>query len=103
MDNVLAHEKALTKYAVERMQECSKVTLYGPSESTKKCGIIPFSVKGLSSHDVALLCDNYGIMIRSGYHCAQPLHQSFQAAIFSTAQASTSTTLKKKLTASLKS
>ena len=30
---------------------------------------------GLSSHDVALLCDNYGIMIRSGFHCAQPLHQ----------------------------
>ena len=32
-------------------------------------------MKGLSSHDVALLCDNYGIMIRSGFHCAQPLHQ----------------------------
>ena len=75
MDKVLSHEKALTKYAVERMQECSKVTIYGSSDLSKKCGIIPFSVKGLSSHDVALICDNYGIMMRSGYHCAQPLHQ----------------------------
>jgi cysteine desulfurase/selenocysteine lyase len=75
MDNVLSHEKDLTKYAVELMQECSKVTIHGSTDLSKKCGIIPFSVKDLSSHDVALICDNYGIMIRSGYHCAQPLHQ----------------------------
>ena len=76
MDEVLSHEKALTTYAVERMQKCSRCTIYGCSYLSKKCGIIPFSVKGLSSHDVALVCDNYGIMIRSGYHCAQPLHQT---------------------------
>jgi cysteine desulfurase/selenocysteine lyase len=75
MDQVLSHEKELTKYAVERLRECSKVTIYGSNDLSTKCGIIPFSVKGLSSHDVALICDNYGIMIRSGYHCAQPLHQ----------------------------
>ena len=75
MDNVLSHERDLTKYAVEHMQECSKCTIYGSCDISKKCGIIPFSVKGLSSHDVALICDNYGIMIRSGFHCAQPLHQ----------------------------
>jgi cysteine desulfurase/selenocysteine lyase len=75
MDQVLSHEKELTKYAVERLRECNKVTIYGSNDLSTKCGIIPFSVKGLSSHDVALICDNYGIMIRSGYHCAQPLHQ----------------------------
>jgi len=75
MDNVQSHEKNLTKHAVEHMQRCSKVTIHGPTDLSKKCGIIPFSVKDLSSHDVALICDNYGIMIRSGYHCAQPLHQ----------------------------
>jgi len=32
----------------------------------------------LSSHDVALFMDNYGIAIRSGFHCAQPLHQIFK-------------------------
>lgn len=75
MDNVLRHEKDLTKYALERLKECGKVTVYGTGDLSKRCGIIPFSVKDISSHDVALICDNYGIMIRSGYHCAQPLHQ----------------------------
>jgi len=78
MDNVLNHEKELTQYAVERMKESGKVTIHGPSDITKKLGIIPFSVKGLSSHDVALFFDNYGVMMRSGYHCAQPLHQVFK-------------------------
>ena len=78
MDNILAHEKALTKHAVKGMKDLSKITLHGPTSLADRCGIIPFSVKGLSSHDVALLCDSYGIALRSGYHCAQPLHQIFQ-------------------------
>jgi cysteine desulfurase / selenocysteine lyase len=78
MDEVLAHEKALTEYALKGMKDFSKVTIYGPSDFSKKCGIIPFSVKGLTSHDVALLFDSYGIMIRSGFHCAQPLHEVFK-------------------------
>ena len=77
MDNILAHEQALTKYAVEKMKGLYNVSLYGSTDSSK-CGIIPFNIVGLSSHDVALLCDNYGIAIRSGYHCAQPLHQILQ-------------------------
>jgi len=75
MDNVQCHEKDLTKYALERLQECRKITIHGPGDISKRCGIISFGVESLSSHDVALICDNYGIMIRSGYHCAQPLHQ----------------------------
>jgi cysteine desulfurase/selenocysteine lyase len=78
MAEVLKHEKSLTEYAVKRMRECSKVTLHGPSDLSAKCGIIPFTVEGLSSHDVALFCDAYGIMMRSGFHCAQPLHQVFK-------------------------
>jgi len=75
MENVAKHEKELTRYAVKCMQECSAVTIHGPTNLSKKLGIVSFSVKNLSSHDVALIFDNYGIMIRSGYHCAQPLHQ----------------------------
>lgn len=75
MNEVCNHEKQLTEYAFKRLKECNKTIVYGPKDSSKKCGIIPFNVYGLSSHDVALFADNYGIMIRSGYHCAQPLHQ----------------------------
>lgn len=78
MENVKAHECTLTSYAMRKMKECSKVKIYGPEDISLKCGIIPFTVKGLSSHDVALFLDNYGIMIRSGFHCTQPLHQMFK-------------------------
>jgi cysteine desulfurase/selenocysteine lyase len=77
MANILAHEQTLTNYALKNMKSLSKISLYGPTNSNK-CGIIPFNVTGLSSHDVALLCDSHGISIRSGYHCAQPLHQILQ-------------------------
>jgi len=78
MENVKTHECMLTEYAIKHMQECEKVRMYGPKDASIKCGIIPFGVDGLSSHDVALFLDNYGIMIRSGFHCAQPLHQIFK-------------------------
>jgi cysteine desulfurase/selenocysteine lyase len=79
MQNVKKHEEALTKYALPRMQDCcKKLKVYGGKDTSSKCGIIPFGVNGLSSHDVALFLDNYGIMVRSGFHCAQPLHEVFR-------------------------
>jgi cysteine desulfurase/selenocysteine lyase len=79
MSEVLKYEKMLTEYAVKTMKNCcTKLALYGTSDHSLKCGIIPFGITGLSSHDVALFLDNYGIMIRSGFHCAQPLHQVFK-------------------------
>jgi len=78
MDNVFAHEKELTKHASERLRECNNITLYGPNDLSKKCGIIPFSAKGVSSHEIAGVFNEYGIAIRSGYHCAQPLHEIFK-------------------------
>jgi len=86
MENVKAHECGLTEYVLKRLEECPKVTVYGPKDTKYKCGIIPFNIEGFNSHDVALLLDSYGIMIRSGFHCAQPLHQKFN--ISSSARAS---------------
>ncbi|MCJ7713658.1 cysteine desulfurase, partial [Candidatus Bathyarchaeota archaeon] len=77
MNKVWNHEKKLTRYTFDCLQEHKKITIHGSLDVSLKCGIIPFSVQGLSSHDVALFADNFGIMIRSGYHCAQPLHQVF--------------------------
>jgi cysteine desulfurase/selenocysteine lyase len=78
LENVELHERMLTDYALRRMQEFKKVKIYGPVDVRNKCGIIPFGVEGLSSHDVALFLDAYGIMVRSGFHCAQPLHEVFR-------------------------
>ncbi|MGA9388395.1 MAG: cysteine desulfurase [Candidatus Bathyarchaeia archaeon] len=79
MENVKSHEEVLTKYAVPQMEGCCrKIRIYGTRDTAIKCGIVPFGVDGLSSHDIALFLDNYGIMVRSGFHCAQPLHEVFK-------------------------
>jgi cysteine desulfurase/selenocysteine lyase len=86
MEKVFSHEKELTNHAYSRLRELGNIALYGPSDLSRKCGIIPFGVKGLSSHEAAALFDEFGIALRSGYHCAQPLHEIFK--IQSSARAS---------------
>ena len=75
MENVQRHERELTEYALKRFGEFEKVKFYGPKDASLKCGIIPFNIDGMNPHDVALMLDSFGIMIRSGYHCAEPLHR----------------------------
>ncbi len=76
MDNVRKHEKELTSYALERMEEeLEKTVIYGPRNVEERGGIISFNIEGLSPHETALLLDEQGIAVRSGFHCAQPLHE----------------------------
>jgi len=78
MENVREHEIRLAEHAMRLIKECTKVKIQGPEDTSRRCGIIPFNMEGLSSHDVALFMDSYGIMIRSGFHCAQPFHERLQ-------------------------
>jgi len=77
MDNVFNHEKELTQYAIEHLKDHKNLAIYGPTDLSQRCGIIPFRLHGFSSHETAAIFNEYGIAIRSGYHCAQPLHQIF--------------------------
>jgi len=73
MDKIREHEKDLTSYALERMKEVKYLTLYGPDDVEKRCGIISFNIADIHPHDLATLLDQEGIAVRSGHHCAQPL------------------------------
>ncbi len=75
MENVKKHEVYLTAYTLERLHEIPEATVYGPKDPLIRSGIITFNINGVESHDVALFLDSHGIMIRTGFHCAQPLHQ----------------------------
>ena len=75
MEQVLCHEKELTKYAVERLKECSKVTCMAQPICQRNAASYLLASKIFHHMTLHSICDNYGIMIRSGYHCAQPLHQ----------------------------
>ena len=73
MDNIKLEEKALINYAILKLREIPYVTIYGSLDSLKKSGGISFNIKDAHPHDVATILDSYGIAIRSGHHCAQPL------------------------------
>lgn len=86
MDNIFAHEKELTRYTLEKLSEISGITIYGPKTTDSKTGVVSFTLKGVHPHDVAQILDQEGIAIRSGFHCAMPLHQKFK--LHSTCRAS---------------
>ncbi len=74
MENVREHEKNLVKHALDKFSELNNVTLYGPEDPESRAGIITFNVDGLTSNDVGILLNEEGIAVRSGRHCAHPLH-----------------------------
>jgi cysteine desulfurase / selenocysteine lyase len=73
MDNVRAHERALTAYALERLPEVEGLTIYGPGDPGRRGGVVSFAIEGIHPHDIAELCDREAVCIRAGHHCAQPL------------------------------
>lgn len=76
MEQISAHEHAITEYALERLEEIPGVKLLGPS-ADKKGGVASFTLDGVHPHDVAQILDRDGVAVRAGHHCAQPLHEKF--------------------------
>ncbi|OIJ25737.1 cysteine desulfurase [Nocardioides luteus] len=77
MENVHAHEQAITTYALERLATVPGVTVLGPADAAKRGGAIAFELDGVHPHDVAQVLDSKGVAIRAGHHCAKPAHQRF--------------------------
>jgi cysteine desulfurase/selenocysteine lyase len=73
MDNVRAHERELTAYALERLPEIPGLQLFGPADLDHRGGVVSFSMEGIHPHDIAELCGRESVCIRAGHHCAQPL------------------------------
>ena len=72
-EKIRAVEKELLDYALPRLGEIPYITLYGCDNKEDKTGIITFNVKDVHPHDVATILDEYGVAVRAGHHCAQPL------------------------------
>ena len=86
MDKVRAHEMELTAYAMKRLSEIEGITIYGPKAIEDRGGVAAFNLPGIHPHDVGTALDQYGVAIRAGHHCAQPLHRRLK--IDSSARAS---------------
>ena len=73
MDNVRAHERELTAYTLERLEEVEGVHVFGPIDPDSRGGVVSLELKGIHPHDLAEICDREHVCIRAGHHCAQPL------------------------------
>ncbi|PIO00668.1 cysteine desulfurase [archaeon CG10_big_fil_rev_8_21_14_0_10_43_11] len=73
MGNVEKHEKKLASYAIKVLETHERVTTFGPKNIRERGGVVSFSVANAHAHDVASLLNDWGVAIRSGNHCAEPL------------------------------
>ncbi|MBE3564916.1 MAG: cysteine desulfurase [Thermogemmatispora sp.] len=87
MDWVRQHERSITAYALERLQSVPQLQIYGPLTDELRGGVVSFSLADIHPHDLASILDQeFGVAIRAGHHCAQPLME--QLGLVATARAS---------------
>jgi cysteine desulfurase/selenocysteine lyase len=87
MENVRAHELALTDYALNAMREFEGIRIFGPQEAEQRGCPISFELPEVHAHDVAQFLDQEGVCVRAGHHCTKPLMRYLDVA--ATARAST--------------
>jgi cysteine desulfurase/selenocysteine lyase len=75
LDEVRAHERALTAYALTALEERfgDRLTIYGPRDVEQRGGTVSFLFEGIHAHDVSQVLDEDAVCVRSGHHCAKPL------------------------------
>ena len=75
MDAVRLHEKQLTAYALQALDERfgDRLTIYGPRDVETRGGTLSFLLDGIHAHDVSQVLDEDGVCVRAGHHCAKPL------------------------------
>lgn len=77
MQQVAAHEHALTEYALLLLGHLPGVKIIGPGQAEDRGSAISFVVEGIHPHDVGQILDNMGIAVRVGHHCAWPTCRRF--------------------------
>jgi cysteine desulfurase/selenocysteine lyase len=90
MDRIRAHERALTNYALARLDEKlgSDCRIFGPPAGDDRGGVISLAYRDVHAHDLAQVLDQFGVCVRPGHHCAKPLMRKL--GVSATARASLS-------------
>lgn len=71
MDQIQAHERDLTHYALERLRRIPGMRILG--EAAEHDAVVSFLVGNIHHLDMGTLLDRLGIAVRTGHHCAEPL------------------------------
>jgi len=82
MDQISAHERDVTAYALQGLRALPGLKILGPDEAVDRGGAVSFTLTApdgqpIHLHDVSQLLDSRGIAVRAGHHCARPLHERF--------------------------
>lgn len=77
LENIHAHEQAITRYLLDGLASVGGVRVLGPLDAAQRGGAVAFELAGVHPHDVAQLLDSRGIAVRAGHHCAKPAHKRF--------------------------
>ncbi len=75
LENIARYEHSLLVYATERLRQIPNLTIIG--NSPEKASVISLVIKGIPSEEVGARLNKYGIAVRSGHHCAQPILRRF--------------------------
>lgn len=75
LDEIRRHEVELIKHLLERLPSVEGLEVLGPKDAKKRAGLVAFVMDGIHPHDIAAMLDSDGICVRSGHHCAMPLHE----------------------------
>jgi cysteine desulfurase/selenocysteine lyase len=86
IEALVEHEIALTRYTLERFAELDFLQVFGPADATARPGVVTFLDRDVHPHDLSTVLDTYGVAVRAGHHCAQPLMR--RLGVVATARAS---------------
>ena len=73
LEKVHEHEKALTGYLLNELNQIPGIALVGPTDISLRGGTVSFTLDGIHPHDLGQYLDSAGIAVRTGHHCAWPL------------------------------
>jgi cysteine desulfurase / selenocysteine lyase len=83
-DRIFQHDQDLAHYAYARLSEFQGIRLFGPKHG--RAGLVSFLLDDVHAHDVVTVADQWGVALRGGHHCTQPLMRKL--GVESTARAS---------------
>lgn len=77
MDRLHAGELDLMQRVLDGLAALDGVRVLGPADTRERLGVVAFTVNGVHPHDVGQVLDASGVAVRTGHHCAQPIHVHF--------------------------
>ncbi|MBL6590902.1 MAG: cysteine desulfurase [Flavobacteriaceae bacterium] len=76
LDNIKKYEDYLLDYATNKLKQIDGMIIYG--DTPNKTSLISFNIEGLHAYDIGSILDKFGIAVRTGQHCAQPIMDYFK-------------------------